>query len=185
MDVEEERKPGKPEIVIGEELGLLSVEELERRIGVLLSEIERFKMALAAKRQSREAANAVFRTLTGATMSARPTRGISRRYAQSPVRLLLASRGSRDNGRRTRRAAVAGNARPSGAGSAARACRRTRPIRWPCRIRHPVSSGCSRRASNGQRTVLIAFHSRTSPASRALRRNCASPIPAATISRRS
>ena len=62
MDVEEERKPGKPEIVIGEELGLLSVEELERRIGVLLSEIERFKMALAAKRRSREAANSVFKT---------------------------------------------------------------------------------------------------------------------------
>ena len=62
MDVEEERKPGKPEIVIGEELDLLSVEELERRIGVLLSEIERFKTALAAKRRSREAANAVFKT---------------------------------------------------------------------------------------------------------------------------
>jgi uncharacterized small protein (DUF1192 family) len=62
MDVEEERKPRKPEIVIGEELDLLSVEELERRIGVLMSEIERFRTALAAKRHSRDTANAVFRT---------------------------------------------------------------------------------------------------------------------------
>lgn len=62
MDVEEERKPRRPEIVIGEELDLLSVEELERRIGVLMSEVERFRTALAAKRHGREAANAVFKT---------------------------------------------------------------------------------------------------------------------------
>ncbi len=62
MDDDDERKPKKPAIVIGEELDLFSVEELERRIGVLMSEIERFRTALAAKRQSRDAANAVFRT---------------------------------------------------------------------------------------------------------------------------
>ena len=61
MDVDDERKPKKPDIVIGEELDLLSVEELERRIGVLMSEIERFRTALAAKRQSRTAADAVFK----------------------------------------------------------------------------------------------------------------------------
>jgi uncharacterized small protein (DUF1192 family) len=62
MDDEEERKPKKPDIVIGEDLALMSVEELERRIGVLQGEIERYQAALAAKRRSREAANAVFKT---------------------------------------------------------------------------------------------------------------------------
>jgi uncharacterized small protein (DUF1192 family) len=62
MDDEEERKPKKPAIVVGEELDLLSVEELERRIGVLSAEIERYKAAVAGKRRSRDAADAVFKT---------------------------------------------------------------------------------------------------------------------------
>jgi uncharacterized small protein (DUF1192 family) len=61
MDEEEQRKPVRPEIMIGETLDLLSVEELERRIGVLKAEIERIKAALTAKRRSRDAADEVFR----------------------------------------------------------------------------------------------------------------------------
>ena len=61
MDLEEERRPKRPEIVIGEDLATLSVEELERRIEVLTAEIERLTAAMAEKRKSRDAANSVFK----------------------------------------------------------------------------------------------------------------------------
>lgn len=61
MDLEEERRPKAPEIVIGEDLAKLSVEELERRIAVLEAEIERLKSAVANKRKSRDAANSIFK----------------------------------------------------------------------------------------------------------------------------
>ena len=49
-------------IVIGENLDLLSVSELEQRVEDLDSEIVRIKAAIAAKRASKNAADAFFRT---------------------------------------------------------------------------------------------------------------------------
>jgi uncharacterized small protein (DUF1192 family) len=53
------RKP-KPSIVIGEDLAMLSVEELHERIATLTAEIARLEAAIAAKQSSRAAADAVF-----------------------------------------------------------------------------------------------------------------------------
>jgi len=47
---------------IGQDLSLLSVEELIERIALLSSEIERLKEAVAKKRASRDAANSVFKS---------------------------------------------------------------------------------------------------------------------------
>jgi uncharacterized small protein (DUF1192 family) len=47
---------------IGQDLSLLSVEELGERIALLSAEIERLKEAAAKKRASREAANSFFRS---------------------------------------------------------------------------------------------------------------------------
>jgi uncharacterized small protein (DUF1192 family) len=47
---------------IGQDLSLLSVEELPARIALLSSEIERLKEAVAKKRASRDAANSVFKS---------------------------------------------------------------------------------------------------------------------------
>ena len=47
---------------IGQDLSLLSVEELAERIALLSSEIERLKEAVAKKRASRDAANSVFKS---------------------------------------------------------------------------------------------------------------------------
>jgi uncharacterized small protein (DUF1192 family) len=52
----------KPDIVLGENLDLLSVFELEQRIQALDSEIARIKAAIAAKQASKSAADAFFRT---------------------------------------------------------------------------------------------------------------------------
>jgi uncharacterized small protein (DUF1192 family) len=52
----------KPDMVIGENLELLSVAELEHRAQALESEIARVRAAIAAKRASRSAADAFFRT---------------------------------------------------------------------------------------------------------------------------
>lgn len=52
----------KPGIVVGENLDLLSVSELEQRIQALDSEIARTKAAIAAKLASKTAADAFFRT---------------------------------------------------------------------------------------------------------------------------
>jgi uncharacterized small protein (DUF1192 family) len=61
MEMDEERKVKSPEIVIGEDLAKLSVEELNRRIGVLDQEIARYRSAIAEKLKSRDAANSVFK----------------------------------------------------------------------------------------------------------------------------
>ncbi|HEU4499840.1 MAG TPA: DUF1192 domain-containing protein [Sphingomicrobium sp.] len=61
MDLEEDKRPKKPDITIGEDLAMLSVEELRRRIAVLNAEIERLKDAIAEKEKSRETANSVFK----------------------------------------------------------------------------------------------------------------------------
>jgi uncharacterized small protein (DUF1192 family) len=57
-------EPGKkkPEIVIGEDLALLSLTELEQRIQVLESEIARIRQAIAGKQSSKAAADAFFRS---------------------------------------------------------------------------------------------------------------------------
>jgi uncharacterized small protein (DUF1192 family) len=52
----------KPDIVIGENLDLLSVSELEQRVQDLESEITRIKSAISSKRASKNAADAFFRS---------------------------------------------------------------------------------------------------------------------------
>jgi uncharacterized small protein (DUF1192 family) len=47
---------------IGQDLSLLSVEELAERIALMNSEIERLQVAQAKKRASKDAANSFFKT---------------------------------------------------------------------------------------------------------------------------
>ena len=47
---------------IGQDLSLLSVEELTERIALMTSEIERLQVAMAKKSASREAANNFFKS---------------------------------------------------------------------------------------------------------------------------
>ena len=47
---------------IGQDLSLLSLEELSERIGLLTSEIERLREAAARKRASKDAANSIFKS---------------------------------------------------------------------------------------------------------------------------
>jgi uncharacterized small protein (DUF1192 family) len=55
--------PKKPTgVVIGENLDLLSVSELEQRVQALESEIARVKAAIASKQASKSAADAFFRS---------------------------------------------------------------------------------------------------------------------------
>jgi uncharacterized small protein (DUF1192 family) len=61
MDADDDRKPKLPEIVIGQDLGAISIAELEHRIAILEGEIERLKAAIAEKKSSLNAANAVFK----------------------------------------------------------------------------------------------------------------------------
>jgi uncharacterized small protein (DUF1192 family) len=61
METEDDRKVKKPAIQIGEDLALLSVDELTKRIAILESEIERHKSAIAEKQKSFQAANSVFK----------------------------------------------------------------------------------------------------------------------------
>jgi uncharacterized small protein (DUF1192 family) len=52
----------KPQIIIGENLELMSMTELEQRVQELESEIERVKTVIASKRASKSAADSLFRT---------------------------------------------------------------------------------------------------------------------------
>jgi uncharacterized small protein (DUF1192 family) len=61
MESDDERKVQKPSLQIGEELALLSVEELSRRVMILESEIERHRSAIAEKQKSLQAAQSVFK----------------------------------------------------------------------------------------------------------------------------
>jgi len=47
---------------IGQDLSLLSLEELSERIGLLTSEIERLREAAVRKRASKDAANSIFKS---------------------------------------------------------------------------------------------------------------------------
>ena len=63
MPVEDDDRPRKKvSHEIGQDLSLLSVEELNERIALLSSEVERIKEAVAKKRASRDAANNVFKS---------------------------------------------------------------------------------------------------------------------------
>ena len=64
MERDEDRPVRKPEVPIGDDLALLSVAELEWRIGVLRQEIMRLESAISAKRASRSAADFRVQTVT-------------------------------------------------------------------------------------------------------------------------
>ncbi len=62
MATEEDDRPRKKAgHDIGQDLSLLSVEELDERIALLKSEIERLQAASAKKRASRDTANQFFK----------------------------------------------------------------------------------------------------------------------------
>ena len=63
MAIEDDDKPRrKISHEIGQDLSLLSVEELNERVALLSAEIERLQAAVARKRASKDAANSVFKT---------------------------------------------------------------------------------------------------------------------------
>ena len=63
MPLEEDDRPRrKISHEIGQDLSLLSVEDLTERIALLTGEIERLQTALAKKRASKEAANSFFKS---------------------------------------------------------------------------------------------------------------------------
>jgi len=63
MAIEDDDRPRKKIThEIGQDLSLLSVEELNERIALLTSEIERLQQAAAKKRASKDAANAFFKS---------------------------------------------------------------------------------------------------------------------------
>jgi len=61
MERDDDRPVRKPEVPIGDDLALLSVEELEWRIGILRQEILRLEATISTKRASRSAADSVFK----------------------------------------------------------------------------------------------------------------------------
>ena len=63
MAIEDDDKPRrKISHDIGQDLSLLSVEELNARVALLTAEIERLQLAAAKKRASKEVANSVFKS---------------------------------------------------------------------------------------------------------------------------
>lgn len=63
MPIEDDDRPRKKIIhEIGQDLSLLSVEELTERVALLKTEIVRLEEAAAKKRASRDAANSVFKS---------------------------------------------------------------------------------------------------------------------------
>jgi len=63
MPIEDDDRPRKKiSHEIGQDLSLLSVEELTERIALLRSEIERLEAASAKKRASKDAANSFFKS---------------------------------------------------------------------------------------------------------------------------
>jgi uncharacterized small protein (DUF1192 family) len=63
MPIEDDDRPRKKiSHEIGQDLSLLSVEELAERIALLKSEIERLEAASAKKRASKDAASAFFKS---------------------------------------------------------------------------------------------------------------------------
>jgi uncharacterized small protein (DUF1192 family) len=63
MPLEDDDRPRKKvNHEIGQDLSLLSVEDLTERIAMLTGEIERLQTALARKRASKEAADSFFKS---------------------------------------------------------------------------------------------------------------------------
>ena len=63
MPIEDEDRPKKKvSHEIGQDLSLLSVEELTERIALLSTEVERLQAAVTKKRASKEAANSFFKS---------------------------------------------------------------------------------------------------------------------------
>ena len=63
MVIEDDDRPRKKVThEIGQELSLLSVEELAERIALMQQEIERLQAAMTKKRASKDAANNFFKT---------------------------------------------------------------------------------------------------------------------------
>ena len=63
MAIDDDDRPRKKvSHEIGQDLLLLSVEELTERVALLTSEIDRLREMLAKKRTSRDAANSVFKS---------------------------------------------------------------------------------------------------------------------------
>ena len=63
MPIEDDDRPRKKiSHEIGQDLSLLSVEELTERIALLTAEIERLQTAAARKRASKDAANSIFKS---------------------------------------------------------------------------------------------------------------------------
>jgi uncharacterized small protein (DUF1192 family) len=63
MPIEDDDRPRKKiSHEIGQDLSLLSVEELTERIALLTSEIERLQTAATKKRASKDVANSVFKS---------------------------------------------------------------------------------------------------------------------------
>ena len=63
MPMEDDDRPRKKIThEIGQDLSLLSVEELAERIALMTSEIERLQVAMGKKRASKAAANSFFKT---------------------------------------------------------------------------------------------------------------------------
>ena len=58
---EEDRPKKRPVHEIGQDLALLSVEELQERITLLTDEVKRLEEAVASKRASRSAADQFFK----------------------------------------------------------------------------------------------------------------------------
>jgi uncharacterized small protein (DUF1192 family) len=63
MPIEDDDRPRKKiSHEIGQDLSLLSVEELNERIALLTTEAERLREAVAKKRASKDAASSFFKT---------------------------------------------------------------------------------------------------------------------------
>ena len=63
MPMEEDDRPRKKiSHEIGQDVSLLSVEELTERVALLTAEIERLQQAAAKKRASKDAANSFFKS---------------------------------------------------------------------------------------------------------------------------
>ena len=61
MNIDEEQAKRVAEIVIGEDLSMLSVDELTKRIAALEQEIERLKADIGTKQSSMTAAESFFK----------------------------------------------------------------------------------------------------------------------------
>ena len=62
MDWDEARQPAKEEIVVGQSLERMSVDELKALVAVLQGEINRVESEIARKRSIGDAAAAVFKS---------------------------------------------------------------------------------------------------------------------------